>query len=137
MASTEVALYDPALFPNLLDQDPQEVEARFAKRFAQAETLEDLFNVLEGNTSKDMVGRTIEIRDVAWAPYESDRGIIPLAVCTAVDTGSGEVLEFATTGGMLTKFIRRAEVIGAIPFTARITAKKTRGGKDALNFERA
>jgi hypothetical protein len=134
--STEVVAYDTALFPKLLDQDPAEVSKRFARRFQQAESLDDLFNVLEGNTSKDLVGHTVEITGVAWAPYESDRGIIPLAVCEAVDQHSGEVIEFATTSEMLTLFIRRAEIIGAIPFTARVAGKKTRSGQTALNFER-
>lgn len=135
-ASTEVVSYDPGLFPDLLDQDPQAVTARFAQRFLQAESLEDLFNVLEGNSSKNMVGRKLEIQAVAWAPYESDRGVIPNAICTAADLETGEVVEFATTSQVLTMFIRRAEMVGALPFQARIAGKKTRSGQTALNFER-
>jgi len=134
--NTEVVLYDQALFPTLLDQDPEEVSARFTERFMRAESLDDLFNVLEGNSSKDMIGRTVKIEKVAWAPYESDRGVIPNAICTGVDMDSGEVIEFATTGDMLVKFIRRAELIGQLPFTATITGKKTRRGRTALNFAR-
>jgi hypothetical protein len=33
-------------------------------------------------------------------------------------------------------FIRRAELIGAIPFDAKIVGKKTANGQTALNFER-
>lgn len=133
----ELVLYDRALFPDLLEQDPDAVMARFAARFMRAETIEDLFGVLEGTSSQDLVGRSVEVRGVQWAPYESDRGVIPLAVCDAVDLSTGEAIEFATTGGMLTIFIRRAEIIGAIPFNARITEKTTRSGQKALNFERA
>ena len=138
-AATGVAieLYNRDLFPQLLDQDPAAVRERFAQRFLKAETLDDLFSVLEGSTSKDMVGRRVQIRGVQWAPYESDRGVIPLAVCEAADLGTGEVFEFATTGEMLCMFIRRAELVGALPFEARITSKKTRSGQTALNFERA
>lgn len=135
--STELVAYDQTLFPTLLDQDPEAVQLRFAKRFMAAESIDDLFGVLEGNSSKDMVGRTVEIHGVAWAPYESDRGVIPLAIAEAVDVKTGEVLEFATTSAALTMFIRRAEIIGKIPFTAKIAAKKTRSGQTALNFERA
>lgn len=135
--STELVAYDPALFPALVDQDPDEVQSRFAKRFLAAETIEDLFGVLSGNTSKDLVGRALEIRKVSWAPFESDRGIIPNAICEAADVNTGELVEFATTSAMLTMFIRRAELIGALPFVARITSKKTRNGNNALNFERA
>lgn len=134
--STEVVQYDAALFPELLDMDPGAVRERFARRFVAAESLDDLFDVLEGSTSKDMVGRKITIREVAWAPYESDRGIIPLAICQAADLTTGEAFEFATTSEVLTMFIRRAQLIGELPFDAKVAAKKTRSGQTALNFER-
>lgn len=134
--STALVAYDQAMYPNLLNQDPRAVMDRIAARFQQATSLDDLFNVLEGKTSDDMIGRAITVQSVAWAPYESDRGIIPLAVCQAVDS-DGEVFEFATTGEVLCLFIRHAELIpGCMPFTARITGKKTSSGQTALNFER-
>lgn len=135
-ATGEIVLYDTALFPALLDQDPAEVQARFARRFVAAETLDDLFDVLEGNNSKGMVGRRVQVDSVNWAPYESDQGVIPLAIVTAIDLDSGEVIEFATTSGMLVLFIRRAEIIGQLGFQARVTEKVTRSGRKALNFER-
>ncbi len=133
----ELVLYDQSLFPMLREQDPEEVQARFARRFQQAQSLEDLFSVLEGTSSQDLVGHVLEIRGVQWAPYGSDRGTIPLAICDAVNLGTGEAIEFATTSGMLTVFIRQAELIGALPFKARISEKLTRSGQKALNFERA
>ena len=66
----------------------------------------------------------------------SPTGVVPLAICQAVDLTTGEETEFATTGGVLTMFIRRAELIGAIPFDAKIVGKKTASGQTALNFER-
>ena len=135
--SVEIVAYDPAIFGNLVDQDPAAVSARFAERFMRAETVDDLFNALEGNTSKNLVGKRMQITAVSWAPFESDRGIIPNAICTAADVETGEVFEFATTSEALTLFIRRAELIGALPFNARIAEKRTRSGQTALNFERA
>jgi hypothetical protein len=133
---TEIVAYDHKLFPQLLDQDPEAVRERFAKRFMAAESVADLFDVLEGSTSQGMVGRRLQINGVTWAPYESDRGIIPLAICDAADLETGEIVEFATTSEALTMFIRRAELIGGLPFDARIASKKTRSGQTALNFER-
>lgn len=133
----EIVLYDQGMFPMLREQDPLEVQKRFAARFERAETMEDLFGVLEGTSSQDLVGHTVEIRGVQWAPYESDQGTIPLAICDAVDVSTGEVAEFATTSGMLVLFIRKAELIGGLPFKARIAEKLTRSGQKALNFERA
>jgi hypothetical protein len=134
--STGLVAYDTQMFPNLLDQDPEAVRERFARRFAAAEDIDDLFGVLQGSTSKDMVGRALTINSVAWAPFESDRGVIPLAVCDAVDIHTDEVVEFATTSEALVLFIRKAELIGAMPFSVRVVAKKTRSGNTALNFER-
>ena len=109
---------------------------RFAQRFMAAESIDDLFDALEGNLSRSLVGHKVRISSVAWAPYQSDRGTIPLAICQAVDLTTGEETEFATTAGVLTMFIRRAELIGAIPFDAKIVGKKTSNGQTALNFER-
>lgn len=135
--SGEVVLYDHSLFPTLLDQSPEAVTERFAERFKRAESLDDLFDVLGGNSTKNMVGARVQVDSVSWAPYESERGVIPNAICQGVNLDTGEVIEFATTSQMLTLFIRRAELIKALPFKARITAKKTRSGQTALNFERA
>lgn len=132
----EVVHYDRELFPALLDMDPDEAAGRIIARYQRAETLDDLFDVLEGNTSKTLVGHKFQFRSVAWAPYESDRGVIPLAICDAVDLDTGEETEFATTGQMLVQFLRRAELIGAYPFEAKLTATKTNSKRDALNFER-
>lgn len=131
-----VEAYDHNLFPELLSMDHGDVTARFAQRFTRAETIDDLFDVLEGNTSKTLVGTKLRLESVQWAPYESDRGVIPNAICKAVNLSTGEEFEFATTSGVLTMFIRRAELIGAIPFEARIAGKKTSNGQTALNFER-
>lgn len=136
MSDAEVLAYDPNLFGELLSVDPESVMERFAQRFMAAETIEDLFDALEGNLSRSLVGHKVRISSVAWAPYQSDRGTIPLAICQAVDLTTGEETEFATTAGVLTMFIRRAELIGAIPFDAKIVGKKTSNGQAALNFER-
>ena len=132
----EIVLYDAAMFPDLTARDPRDVQASFTRRFAKATSLDDLFDVLEGNNTRGMVGRKIEVREVAWQPYESDDGVIPLAIVTAADLDSGELMEFATTSGFITLFIRMAEILGELPFKAKVTEKKTRSGKMALNLAR-
>lgn len=132
---TEIVAYDQTLFPMLRETDPEAVQARMAAQMFKAESIEDLFGVLNGTLSRDLVGQAVDVRSVAWQPYESDRGTIPLAVVEAVKLETGELVEFATTSTMLVAFLRQAEIIGALPFTARITSKKTRGGNMALNFE--
>lgn len=136
MSNAEVLAYDQNLFPELLQTDPESVMERFAQRFMAAESIDDLFDALEGNLSRSLVGHKMCINSVQWAPFQSDRGTIPLAICQAVDLTTGEETEFATTAGVLTMFIRRAELIGAIPFDAKIVGKKTSNGQTALNFER-
>lgn len=133
----DLELYDRSLFPDLLSQEPDEVNARFARRFMAAESIEDLFDVMEGKLAQSLIGRRLTIEQVAWAPYESDRGVIPLAIVQSTDVETSEALEFATTSMALTMFLRRAQIIEALPFHAKITSTKTRSGQTALNFARA
>lgn len=132
--STELVAYDQAMFPMLQTVDPGDVTARLVGRMVKAESLDELFAVMEGTLSRDLIGQAVDVRSVSWQPYESDRGVIPLAVVEAVKIETGELVEFATTSDALVYFLRRAEVIGALPFAARITARKTKSGQTALNF---
>lgn len=136
VANDAVEVYSPALLARCREQDPQEVLKRFAARFEAAQGLDDLFGALEGTNSQKLIGCRLEIASVAWAPYQSDRGMIPLAIVQAADLDSGEVIEFATTSGMLCMFLYKAEVLELMPFQARIEGKKTNSGQTALNFAR-
>lgn len=132
-----VAEYDPELFRNLPTVAPQDMARRFVERFERAETLDDLFDALEGENSKGLAGKTVVIKDVQWQWYLSETGRIPNAICTAAIMPDGEVKEFATTGMVLTMFLRRAQLLGKLPFKAKIVGVKTASGQTALNFERA
>jgi len=127
-------------FPGIQSVDPEAVAQRMAKRVQSADTLDDLFDSLTGKSSDQLVGKRYEFREVAWQPYEATRDgetkVIPLALCEVVDLDTGEADEFVTTAFMLTQFLRRAQVIGALPFRAKIVEKTTRSGQSALNFER-
>jgi len=121
---------------NAVKADPEAAVQRMASRMLAAESLDDLFGAAKGITSDQLDGKSVEVTGVEWSEYESQRGPIPLAVVQATDLMTGEAFEFATTATMLVTFLYRAQAIGQIPFKARIAAKKTRGGNDALNFER-
>lgn len=133
----DVVLYDHELFPDLKWADPQEFEARSARRFKEAKSLDDLFDVMSGNNAQALVGKRLEIKTVEFQAYQADDGVIPNAICQAVDIDSGEVLEFSTTSGFHTKFLRMAELIGEIPVKVKVTDTLTKSGQKALNFERA
>lgn len=133
---SEVEVYSPALLNMCRAQDPQEVLKRFARRFEQAGSIEDLFGALEGTNSQQLIGKAIEVRHVEWAPYESDRGTIPLAIVQAADLDGGELIEFATTGAMLCLFLYKWQALKLAPFQAKIVGKKTNSGQTALNFAR-
>lgn len=142
-SSVEVVLYDKALFPELRWQDPQEANARFVARFNQAETLDDLYNVLSGANTQGLIGRKFQILDVDFVAYQADDGIIPNALCLGADLDSGEVLQFATTSGQPTMFLGRARLLGLLPaeegkerVLVKITETKTRSGNTAINFDR-
>ena len=125
-----------ATLPALRETTPEAVIERMAQRVRKADSLDGLFDALTGNSSDALVGHSFNFTAVEWQPYESDRGVIPQAVASAVDLATGEVAEFVTTATMLVEFLRRAEVIGAFPFKARIVEKTTKRGQKALNFER-
>ena len=126
MAASEVGV--------TVQRDPERIARLMAERMDRAETLDEMFAVTAGSTSDDLIGKTFELLAVEWDAYEADQGVIPLAIVTAIDKSTGDKVEWATTAGMLTRFLRRAEVTGNIPFTARVEGRKTRSGQTALNF---
>lgn len=132
----DVVLYDHELFPDLRWQDPLEFEARSAERFKRAGSLDDLFEVMGGNSAQKMVGRRLEVQEVDFVAYQADDGVIPNAICLAVDIDSSEVLEFSTTSGFHTKFLRKAQLLGLLPVKLKITETLTKSGQKALNFEK-
>lgn len=134
--SASIAALD-AFYPGITSTDPAAVIDRMKARFRGAQNLDDLFDALDGNNSKSMKGKTFEFRNVTWQPYKASRGIIPLAVCDAVNVATGEVEEFITTGEMVVEFLRQAQLLNLYPFKARIEGKVTRSGQEALNLVRA
>jgi hypothetical protein len=83
-----------------------------------------------------MIGRKVEIVEAEFYAYQADDGVIPNAVCQAVDIGSGEVLEFATTSGFCTAFLKKAQLLGLFPVRVKVTETLTKGGNKAINFEK-
>lgn len=116
--------------------DPESIMVRMASRLHQADSIDDLFDSLKGKSSDELDGKAFRFRDVQWQAYDAGDRTIPLGVCDVIDLATGEETEFVTTAFMLTNFLRRAQVIGAFPFDARIVAKKTNRGQTALNLER-
>lgn len=132
------ALYSE--FPEIRSVDPAAVQQRMASRFQQAENIDELFDALSGNNSKEQVGKTFKFLGVTWQPYlaasEGGQKVIPLAVCEVVNANTGEQEEFVSTGAMVVQFLHRAQKLGLFPFTARIEGKLTRSGQTALNLVR-
>lgn len=135
-AKNEVEVFTHKSFKTIEERDPELVTRKMGDRILAAESLDALFDALEGNNSQRLIGKTVEITAVDWDEYETESGPIPLAACTAIDCSTGEEMEFATTAQMLTRFIFKAETLGAMPFKVRIEGKKTRSGQTALNFVR-
>ena len=134
--AADLVLYDTGLFPDLRWQDPQDMGRKFGARFDRAGSLDDLFDVLQGNSTKNMVGRRVEVQEVDFYAYQGDNGVIPNGICQAVDIDSGEIIEFATTSAMCTAFLRKAQLLDLLPVRVKIVEKLTKGGQKALNFER-
>lgn len=141
--ATDVVLYDRTLFPELRWQDPMEVNQRFAQRYGQAETLEDLYDASSGNSVKKLVGETIQILDVDFIAYQADDGVIPNGLVIAASAKTGEVFQFACTAQQPNMFMARALALGLLPqadgkapVLVRITDTKTRSGQTAINFDK-
>jgi len=131
-----VVLYDHELFPDLKWADPLDFEQRSAERFKRATSVDELFDVMKGNNTQSLIGRKLEVTRVEFQAYQSDEGVIPNAICQAVDLSDGEVIEFATTSGFCTKFLRMVELMGQLPVKVKVTETVTRSGQRALNFDR-
>lgn len=134
--SMDVVLYDHGLFGELKWQDPQDMGRKLGERMNHAKSADDLFDALSGNSTQSMVGRKLEIMDADFYAYQSDDGVIPNAICQAVDIDSGEVLEFATTSGFCAAFLKKAQLLKLFPLKVRVTETLTRSGNKAINFER-
>lgn len=133
---TEIELYDRKAFPDDLFMTARESGTRVAGRIVDATTMEQVFDALEGHTSKDMVGQALTVTGVSWTLYESAEGLIPNAIVEAASVETGEAVEFATTSTQLVAVLRKAQLIDGFPFNARIGSVKTRDGFTALKWER-
>jgi hypothetical protein len=117
--------------------DAGAISKKLEARYDNANSLDDLFDAMDGSSSQQLVGRSFRFMGVAWQRYDSDKGAIPQAVCDVVDLKTGETEEFVTTGKMLVRFLANAVRLNVFPFEARITEKTTKRGNKALNLERA
>jgi hypothetical protein len=123
------------------EADPEVVQQRIMGRLFAAETLDQAFDVWEGDSSDALVGKTYEILEVAWMPYEAVKEdgstkTIPLAEVSAVNCGTGEKETWTTTATNLTGFLAWAENHDKLPFKARIQGELTRRGRTVLRFAR-
>lgn len=116
--------------------DPETIAQAVVNRVMASETVEQMFDVWEGETSDKLVNRVFTILDAEWGWYDSETGPIPLAMVNAVNKETGEVTVFPTTSRNLTAFIFNAQERHLLPFTARIIGEHTRSGRTALRFGR-
>ena len=118
------------------ERDVEAIQRDMLSRVYKGNSLDELFDALQGKSSDALVGRSFEIHHVKWDVYNSNNGPLPLAKVTATDLATNVEDEWITTAPMLTVFLKRAEELKLLPFKAKITEKKTRSGQSALNFER-
>lgn len=130
------AVYPVELLRKVREQDPDKVLARMGVRYAKAKTLDDLFDVMEGTLTKNIIGQRIVVTGVEWAPYDKDGREGVLAVLQVANPDGGEVSEVATTAFQPLMFTYHAELLGQLPFEVRVTESKTRSGQTAINFTR-
>ncbi len=118
--------------------DPEAAQRRILERLFASNSIEEAFDVWEGQSSEDLEGRTFTITGVRWAPYTrpEDGEKIPLAEVSHVDEDGEELRPFVTTAANLVGFLLAAEQGGWFPFTARVVGEKTSRNRTALRFAR-
>lgn len=131
-----MVLYDVTLFGQLKWQDPQDMGRKIGERMNRATSVDELFTVLEGSNTQGLIGRKVEILGADFYAYQSEEGVIPNAICQAADIATGEVLEFATTSGFCTAFLRKVQLLNGFPVQVKVTETLTRSGQKAINFEK-
>lgn len=119
-----------------MDLDPATIQRRITERVMEADSLEELFDVWEAPTSRNLANRAFKIVGVRWGLYEAEGGPVPLAEVDALDLSTNKRERFVTTASNLTSFLVRAHQLDEIPFEARIVEVTTRQGRTALRFGR-
>jgi hypothetical protein len=81
--------------------------------------------------------KVFNILEVSFAPYESERGVIPMAHVDGLLEGTDEITSWRTTSTSIVAMLAKLHQLQAFPLKVRIVAAKSKGGFKPYHLEKA
>jgi hypothetical protein len=81
--------------------------------------------------------KVFNILEVSFAPYESERGVIPMAHVDGLLEGTDEITSWRSTSTSIVAMLAKLHQLQAFPLKVRIVAAKSKGGFKPYHLEKA
>jgi hypothetical protein len=117
--------------------DPISVQRKIVDKILNAKTVDELFDVYAGDATSSLENKVFNILEVSFTPYESERGVIPMAHVDGVLEGQDEITSWRTTATSIVAMLAKLHQLEAFPLRVRIVSAKTSSGYKAFHLERA
>jgi len=117
--------------------DPLAVQRKIVDQIFKATTVDQVFGIYAGDATASMENRVFNVLEVSFAPYESERGVIPMAHVDGLLEGTDEITSWRTTSTSIVAMLAKLHYLQAFTLKVRIVAAKTQGGFKAYHLEKA
>jgi hypothetical protein len=117
--------------------DPLAVQRKIVDRIFKASTVDEVFEVYAGDSTAALRNKVFTVLEVSFAPYESERGVIPMAHVDGTLEGDGEITSWRTTSTSIVAMLAKLHALQAFPLKVRIVGNPTRGNFTAYHLEKA
>jgi hypothetical protein len=136
-ALPEAVLSGDNRIPINWDVDPLSVQRSIVDRIFKAQTVDEVFEVYAGDATAALENKVFNILEVSFSPYESERGVIPMAHVDGLVEGTDEITSWRTTATSIVAMLAKLHQLQAFPLKVRIVAAKTQAGFKAYHLEKA
>jgi len=133
----EAVLANDDRIPIDWNTDPLAVQRKIVDRIFKAQTVDEVFEVYEGDATSALANKVFTVLEVSFAPYESEHGVIPMAHVDGTLEGDGEITSWRTTSTSIVAMLAKLHALQAFPLKVRIVGSKTRGNFTAYHLEKA
>ena len=133
----EAVLANDDRIPIDWNTDPLAVQRKIVDRIFKAQTVDEVFEVYAGDATAALENKVFNILEVSFAPYESERGVIPMAHVDGLLEGTDEITSWRSTSTSIGAMLAKLHQLEAFPLKVRIIAAKTQGGFKAYHLEKA
>ena len=132
----EAVLANDDRIPIDWNTDPLAVQRKIVDRIFKAQTVDEVFEVYEGDATSALANKVFTVLEVSFAPYESEHGVIPMAHVDGTLEGDGEITSWRTTSTSIVAMLAKLHALQAFPLKVRIVGSKTRGNFMAYHLEK-